>query len=127
MANRVKTGRRASPEECNAAQKWVNRYRLAEQSPDRRLCVNPERPTEEHVHIDADDPELLLIVLQDFADHGTFQAIDPLRIKRLVLRSEFETRIKAGTSRDDALEHLAEKYHCDRRTIERRMKVNDKP
>ena len=109
MADGIKTGRRASKEERAAALKWVDLYRLAEQSPDRQYCVNPADPPDARTFVCANDPELLLIALRDFADHGTFQAIDPIGIKRLVLRAEFATHIETGKRREDALELLADR------------------
>ena len=89
MADGPKTGRRASAVERACARKWVERYRLAEQSPDGRYCVNPEAPPEEQDFIEANDPELLLQALLGFAEHGTFQAIDPLNVRRLVWWSSY--------------------------------------
>lgn len=126
MADGPKTGRRASAVERACARKWVERYRLAEQSPDGRYCVNPEAPPEEQDFIEANDPELLLQALLGFAEHGTFQAIDPLNVRRLVIRAELEQLHQDGVGYDDRIATIAEKYHRSTREIQRWTTVNDK-
>lgn len=127
MADGPKTGRRASDEERACARKWVELYRLAEQAPDGRYCVNPEALPENQDFIDANDPELLLLVLSGFAEHGTFQAIDPLNnARRLIIRAELEQLRRAGVGYDDRIVTIAEKYRRSTREIQRWTKVNDK-
>lgn len=129
MSHGPKTGRRASEEERACARKWVELYRLAEQSPDGRYCVNPEALPEEQEFIDANDPELLLQALLSFAEHGTFQAIDfKYNARRLVICAELEQLRQAGLAYDDRMATIAEKYHRSIREIQRwaTVPVNDK-
>lgn len=127
MAHRPKTGRRANTKDRECAAEWVRLYRLAEQSPDHRHCVNPEAPPEEQVFIDADDPELLLLALSGFAEHGTFQNIDPLNFRRMVIRAELEQIRQKGVRHDDRIADIAESRRASTRSIQRWKKVNDKP
>lgn len=127
MINEPKIGRRASEDERAKARNWVDLYRLAERSPGGCHCLNPGDPNDEQSFIYADDPELLLLILSAFAEHGTFQAIDPVGIKRLIARAEFERLRKGGMNYEDSIDLLAQKYSCSTRTMERLVQVNDKP
>jgi hypothetical protein len=127
MADGPKTGRRASPEECAHARKWVELYRLAEQSQDGRYCVNPEAPHEERCFICADDPEPLLLALLGFAENGTFQAKDTIGIQRLIVRAEIGHLRNQGKNYGDTIAIMAERRHCSTRKIERMASVTDKP
>ena len=127
MADGPKTGRRAIEEERARARKWVELYRLAEQAPDGRYCVNPEALPENQTLIDAKDPELLLQVLLGFAEHGTFQAVDLNgNARRIVIRAELEQLRQAGVGYDDRLAEIAEKRGRSTRGIQRWTTVNDK-
>ena len=125
MADGPKTGRRASEQERACARKWVELYRLAEQSPDGRYCVNPEALPENRDFIEANDPELLLQALTGFAEHGTFQAIDPLNFRRLVIRAKLEQLSQAGEKYGDRIAEVADEYGRSTREIERWIRETD--
>jgi len=65
--------------------------------------------------------------LLGFAEHGTFQAIDPLNnVRRLVIRAEVEQLRQAGVGYDDRIATIAEKYRRSTREIQRWTTVTDK-
>lgn len=126
MADGPKTGRRGNQEERELARQWVELYRLAEQSPDGRHCVNPEAPLEEQSFVYADDPEPLLLALLGFAEQGTFQTVDTMDIQRLIICAEYRRLRKRGLDYVQAIAELAEERHCSTRKIERIKGVTDK-
>lgn len=127
MTNKPNKGRTANAAERAHARKWVELYRLAEQAPDGRYCVNPDAPYSEQDFIYADDPELLLLLLQCFAETGKFLPKDTLNIKGMVLRSEIlQLRKKTGKVPGGAVQAVADKYNLEKRTVGRLVRVNDK-
>lgn len=120
MAHRVKTGRRAGPEDRKHAAEWARLYRTAQQSPSRRVCVNPEDAPEEHTYLYADDIGHLLELLERFAETGTFQNVDHDHIAQTLLRWEFN-RLRKEMCYSDAIATLAQQHSCSERSIERRL------
>ncbi|HWI81388.1 hypothetical protein [Ramlibacter sp.] len=117
----TKTGRRASPEERDRARDMIRLYREAARSPDGRCCINPEAAPDERVFIAADDPEPLLLLLEEFAEHGTFAPVTGTA-DRLLLNLELKELRAHGMNKEAALSVLGERHHADPRTIERRLK-----
>ena len=72
----------------------MNLYRAAQSEQKGRLCLNPEDPFEEQTWIDGNNPEHLLDLLENFAQHGTMAMIDAMGIQEFVLRIEANTRLK---------------------------------
>jgi hypothetical protein len=119
-ALKPKTARRASADERKRLAHWVSMYRQAQAAPDRRYCVNPQDEPENQYFIHADDPEPLLLLLEDFVRHGTFALVDdPARA--MVMRREFTELRAQGITREKALAVLGEKHHCDPSTVKRAM------
>lgn len=126
MQMNLSKGRTANEAEREHAREWVKLYRLAELSPDGRYCVNPDAPYDEQCFICADDPEPLLLALACFAEHGKFRAKDTLGIEGLLLRHEIEELRKGGRVSGGAIQAVADKNSIDKRTLQRRIRVNDK-
>ena len=116
-----KTGRRASLEERARAQELVDLYRLAEQSPGRRHCLNPESPPEEQEFFCA-NVDALLDALEGFAEHGTFECIEAVEFEILDIHFAVKDLRENGLTREDAVAKVAEKYHKSFRQIERELK-----
>lgn len=119
MASKPNKGRTGNKAEREHAHKWVELYRLAEQAPDGRYCVNPEAPCNEQDFISADDPEPLLQLLECFAKSGKFVQKDTLKIEGFVLRSEIADQRKSGIVRGGAVQAIADKHSFDIRKVER--------
>ena len=116
-----KTGRRASLEERARAQELVDLYRLAEQSPGRRHCLNPESPPDEQEFFYAKVEELLG-ALESFAKHGTFECIEAVEFEILDIHFAVKDLRKNGLTREEAVAKVAEKYHKSFRQVERELK-----
>lgn len=116
-----KTGRRASPEERARAQELVDLYRLAEQSPGRRHCLNPESPPEKQEFFYA-NVEALLDALEGFAEHGTFECVEEVDFVILDIHHEVKALREGGLTRAEAVEKVAEERHKSCRQIERDLK-----
>ena len=116
-----KTGRRASLEERARAQELVDLYRLAEQSPGRRHCLNPKSPPEEQEFFYANVDELL-IALEGFAEHGTFELVEAIEFDILEIHFEVKDLRENGLTREEAVAAVAEKHHKSCRQIERELK-----
>jgi len=121
-----KTGRRADDSYRQQAAHWVEIYRLAESSPNREYCLNPEDEPEIQVFVNADDPSHLLRVLESFAREGTFEFIDTFGIKEMLMRHELKSIRASGKSYEVAVEELAERHHCSVSTIERAVRLPSK-
>jgi hypothetical protein len=119
MANRVKTGRRATDDRARAA-RWVELYRLAQASPDGRHCLNPQDEFECQAFIDGADPEPLLLALENFVEHGTFAVMHNL--EPLLTRIEMRTLRDGGMTYEDAIAKLAEDHNTSESTITRRVR-----
>ena len=116
-----KTGRRASPEERARAKELVDLYRLAEQSPGQRHCLNPESPPEEQEFFYANVEELLA-VLEGFARNGTFEFVEAVEFEILDIYFEVKDLRENGLTREEAVAAVAEKHHKSCRQIERELK-----
>lgn len=121
---RHKTGRRAGEDDRRIAAEWVALYKQAQQSPDGYVCVNPEDKPDLHTNLYADDVDLLLSILQDFAGNGTFQNVDSHGFDAMLLNMEYKRLRKSGVGYTDAIAELAENKNCATRTIERRLPTN---
>lgn len=117
----IKTGRRASQFERHTAQIWVDLYRMAQAQPGGRFCVNPEDEPETQTWIDGNDPKHLLLMLDNFAKHGTFNLVGETyeAIKLLPARMKFKNLRAAGSSYEDAVATLSIEYNVSTRTMER--------
>lgn len=116
-----KTGRRASPEERARAQELVDLYLLAEASPDGRHCLNPESPPEKQEFFCANVEELL-IALEGFAKHGTFECVEAIEFDILDIHFAVKDLRENGLTREEAVATVAEKCHKSCRQIERELK-----
>lgn len=116
-----KTGRRASPEERARAQELVDLYRLAEESPDGRHCLNPESPPEEQEFFYANVEELLC-ALEGFAEHGTFEFVEAIEFDILEIHFAVKDLRENGLTREEAVAKVADTYHKSCRQIERELK-----
>ena len=74
------------------------------------------------------DPELLLRMLENFAQHGTFfpKALVEKEIDKEQLRQEFEKEVRLGATQDEALELISDDYKTrgkgySRSSIERKI------
>ncbi len=121
-----KMGRAAHEYERERVNEWVKIYRAAQKSPDGRYCLNPDDEPEAQQFIVASDPEHLLQALESFVEHGTVAFQDTYGFARLIMRGRLKTLTMSGIAPRAAIEKLAEEDHCDPRTIERKLKVNDK-
>jgi hypothetical protein len=119
-----KTGRRANANDREIAKKWVDLYRKAQQLSDGRICLNPEDAPEDQAWLDGNDPELLLRMLEQFAEHGTFELVGGLfeGIRTLALREEYKALRATGRNYKEAMAVLADEHHADPRTIERKLR-----
>lgn len=115
-----KTGRRASPEERALAGEIVSLYRLAEESPNGTYCINPESPPEDHEFFYANADQLLSL-LENFAEHGTFEFIDQIEFDILDIHHAVRNLRDKGSTRENAVANVAEKYHKSCRQIEREL------
>ena len=113
--------RLAGQDERARALELVTMYRLAQQSPDGRFCINPADDPIEQSFICKDDPEHLLYMLEQFAEHGTFGVTDTSVADRLVLRLQKKHLQAGGLSYYDAVAELADKRGVSSRSIERAM------
>ena len=92
---KTKTGRRA-PEggvDRTMAREWVDLYRQAQQAPGGRLCLNPDDDPDFQTWIDATDPDPLLTMLEDFAEHGTFVWQDTFGVFEYLIYQEAKQRL----------------------------------
>ena len=123
---KVKTGRRASEFERHTAQVWVDLYRKAQAQPGGRFCVNPEDEPETQTWIDGNDPEHLLLMLDDFAKHGTFNLSGETyeAIALLPTRMKFKKLRAAGSSYEDAVATLSIECNVSTRTMERWLRTD---
>ena len=119
MANRIKTGRRATDDRARAA-RWVELYRLAQASPDGRHCLNPQDEYECQAFIDGCDPEPLLQALESFVKHGTFAVMDTF--EPLLTRIEMRELRDGGMTYENAIAKLAEEHNTSASTITRRVR-----
>lgn len=127
MALKPNKGRSGNEAERSHAHKWVELYRLAEQAPDGRYCVNPEDDYDKQDFICAGDTEPLLQLLECFAKSGKFVPKDTLGIEGLVLRAMVEEKRKEGTVRGGAVQAVADDRKMDKRKVERLIRrVTDK-
>lgn len=124
-SRKPKSGRRAKGDKDIAA-KWAGIYRQAQQQPDGLLCLNPLDDMEDQTWLDGNSPELLIRMLEDFAEHGTFEQVGDLydSIRLLPLRMEFRKRRQAGESYQKAIADMAEKEHVSDRTMERWLRTD---
>ena len=116
-----KTGRRASPEERARAQELVDLYLLAEESPDGRLCLNPDSPPEEREFFYANAEELLSAI-EGFARNGTFEVIEKTEFDILEIHFAVKDLRAKGLTREEAVARVAERHHKSCRQIERELK-----
>lgn len=127
MTSKPNKGRSANEAERAHAKKWVQLYRLAEQSLDSRYYVNPEAPYEEQNFILADDPEPLLQLLECFAKSGKFLVKDTHNIFGMVLQFEIkQEREKRRKVAGGAIEAVANKHNLEVRTVQRLIRKRDK-
>jgi len=96
-------------------------YRLAEQSPGRRHCLNPESPPKEQEFFYANVDELLG-ALESFAEHGTFECLAAVQFDILDIHFEVKDLRENGLTREQAVATVAEKHHKSCRQIERDLK-----
>jgi hypothetical protein len=124
----TKTGRRASELDRKLARYWVNEYRQAQALPGGRRCVNPEDDEEARSWLDGNCPELLLDLLEHFAEEGTFADVGEFKdgTDRMLLRASYRTLREAGLTHEGSINKLADEYHYSTRTIERKL-ATDKP
>lgn len=133
MAGRLKakTGRRAKVDmpDRETAREWVDLYRRAQSASDGQVCLNLDAEREEQVWVDGNDPEHLLRLLENFAAHGTFEPVGKLidSIRLLPLRQDYLEARRSGKTHQKAVEKLGDVYHLSPRTIERYVRVTDKP
>lgn len=127
---KTKTGRRAPHGgiDRTMAREWVDLYRKAQQAPGGSLCLNPDDEPEIQTWINGNDPEHLLSLLENFADHGTFELVGELfdSIRLLPMRDAYRKARGSGQTHESTVTKLAVEYSLDRRTIERKVR-NDNP
>jgi hypothetical protein len=123
---KAKTGRRANDDERQAARKWVELYRQAQQAPSNRLCLNPDDEPDIQTWIDATDPDPLLSILENFAEHGTFEQVGELfnSIRLLPMRHAYREGRRAGETHESMVQKLADEYGLSSRTIERKVSAD---
>ncbi len=114
-----KTGRRASLDERQLAQEWVDIYREAQSQPDQRICLNPGEDKKHHEFLSFTDPTPLILALEGFARHGTFEFVDEIGIAQLLVINEYKSLIARGKKPKDAVEELVDRHSKDTRTIQR--------
>lgn len=128
MASRlkVKPGRRANDGERQIARDWVELYRQAQQAPTSMLCLNPDDEPDIQTWIDASDPRPLLSLLENFAEHGTFEQVGKLfdSIRLLPLRHAYREGRRLGETHEVLVNKLADEYGLDPRTIERKLRTD---
>ena len=124
MAGKIKTGRRAGDADRSRAAELVELYRIAQASPGGSYCLNPEDDYEVQTYIDANDPELLLWALEQFAENGTFANL--MDFRPLLMGSELEQLRSGGMTYEDAVAALAEKHNTSESTITRMVRRNVK-
>lgn len=139
---RKPTGRRLredSPDRQIAGE-WVELYKRARNEPDGWVCVNPEDPAEEWQWLDGNDPRMLISLLEDFHENGTFQSVAlvgssakgklpnqrgfisliPIRHEARAWQQEQtapKSERKDQRDKRQLLEDLAKKYDCTTKTI----------
>lgn len=115
-------GRRSGAHDKEIAQKWVDLYRQASNSPDERVCLNPDDAVEDQQFLYYCDPEPLLRTMENFAKHGTFEFVDKVGISKLLLIHDHKSLLAEGKTPTQAVEALAVKYAKEPRTIQRWLK-----
>ena len=126
VMQRKSKGRLASDAERQRAREWVELYRLAQESPNGQLSVNPEDEQDLQTFIRADDPSHLLHALEGFAKNGTFEFVDSFGISEMLLRYELKGIRAGGKTYENAIAEMAEKHHCSVSKIERAVRKPSK-
>lgn len=119
MALKIKLGRRASDEERKYVKDWVLLFKEAQKQPGERLCVNPEAPHEERTYFYA-TTDFLLKLLEQFSETGYFRSGNSYGLYAFLLGMEFKD-LRKTMGYTDAISTLAERHHCDPRTIENHL------
>lgn len=83
--------------------------------------MNPESPPEEREFFYANVEELL-VALEGFAKHGTFEFVEAVEFDILDIHHAVKDLREAGLTREEAVAKVAEKYHKSCRQIERELK-----
>lgn len=120
MAKRAKTGRRASKEDRARAAGLVASYFRGLSSTDSCYCINPGDEPEFQIFAKEADVESLLVALQSFAEHGTFQLMDD--VEPFVMRIEMNALRSAEMTYEDAIAKLAADHNTSESTITRRVR-----
>lgn len=122
---RAKSGRRAQENgiDRTTAREWVDLYRQAEKVPGGRLCLNPDDEPENQTWIDATDPGPLLSMLENFAEHGTFEQVGKMfdSIRLLPMRHTYREARRAGGTYESTVQKLADEYGLSTRQIARKV------
>ncbi len=116
-----KPGRRAGPVDRQIAADWLGLYRKAQAQPGGRLCLNPDDDPAEQTWLNGNDPEQLLLMLEQFSEHGTFAFVSDhdVSIQEMLIRMSFKEMRGNGTTSGEAIEKLASEYSASVKTIER--------
>lgn len=116
---KAKPGRHAEKHDRELAQQWVDLYWHASNSPDERVCLNPDDAEEDQQFLYYCDPEPLLRAMQGFADHGTFEFKDEIGISNFLLIHDYKALLADGKKPKQAVGELVERYSKSSRTIQR--------
>lgn len=124
--SKPKITRRATSTDREKARDLVELFRKAQKEPDERICLTPDEEPEMQTWLDGRNPEPLLLMLEDFAEHGTFQAVGPLyeSIRLLPLRHAYRKAREGGQSHQDVVATLSDMYSLSTRTIERMVRTD---
>lgn len=132
MARTVKTGRRvvADSPDRETARTWAALYRQAMESPDRRALIGNEDTGESSDYLYADDPGMLVALLENFAKYGTFKMSYPgIDFDGMAIRGSYEDLLreqienpKIKKSVEFMLGQLADKYSLSVSTIKSHVK-----
>ncbi len=92
---------------------WAEMYREAMAQPDGVLDLGCDEEGFSLGQVDAKNPEMLIQLLENFEEHGTFKnpRKDGLKMfERMMLRQEFRSLLNKGLTKEDAIGLLSEKY-----------------
>ena len=122
-----KAGRRANKDDRFVAGVLVEVYRKALATQDKRLTLIDEKNPHDQCVVDGSDIEPLLVLLDNFAKHGTFKSAKIPLLEDIEIRIQFNELRRSGLTYAESAQQLAEEKNVSVSTIERKVKKVDSP
>jgi len=124
MATGVKVGRAAHPLVRDQAKKLAMTYRQVLNAPNGEFCFNPDDDPKEWQWINtAQALEHVLSALERFDETGDFGV--KVDLKKFSVRESYKAAKARGSTRNDAIEAIMDRYGMSKSVVERTIRAED--